>query len=47
MIWTIDLDDGTLTDALGSNVDREKDNILLDTPYCLPDFGSPWEKDEL
>lgn len=47
MIWAIDLDDGTLIDALGSNLGRDKDSILPDRPYYLPDFGTDWDKDEL
>ncbi|KAI1373922.1 glycoside hydrolase superfamily [Hypoxylon crocopeplum] len=51
MVWAIDLDDGTLLEALGSVSSRPKQRILPDLPDILPDFESPWpdkdEKDEL
>jgi hypothetical protein len=33
MIWAIDLDDGTLIDALGSNLKREKSPVYEDDYY--------------
>lgn len=38
MIWAIDLDDGTLIDALGSTLSRNKTRILPEAPFLLPDF---------
>lgn len=38
MIWAIDLDDGTLIDALGSTLSRNKTKVLSEPPFLLPDF---------
>ncbi|KAK4154117.1 glycoside hydrolase superfamily [Chaetomidium leptoderma] len=43
MIWAIDLDDGTLIDALGSDLSREK-SVLTSRPARIPDFDTPWEE---
>lgn len=32
MVWAIDLDDGTLINALGENLDRDKSRILPNLP---------------
>ena len=45
MIWAIDLDDGTLIEELGSNLNREKEEIYADPPYYLPCFGSKFKED--
>lgn len=37
MVWAIDLDDGTLLDALGGNLSRNKERIF--------DAPEPWVKD--
>ncbi|KAK8048785.1 chitinase [Apiospora phragmitis] len=46
MVWAIDLDDGTLLNALGGVSSKSKKRILKDIPDPLPDFESPWPKDE-
>ena len=33
MVWAIDLDDGTLIEALGSNLNRQKAAVYNDTIY--------------
>jgi chitinase len=43
MIWAIDLDDGTLINALGSNLDRKKDEVYSNRKYFIPDFGTSWD----
>ncbi|KAM5467394.1 putative chitinase [Microsporum audouinii] len=45
MVWAIDLDDGTLIDALGSNLGRKKNTVLKKLPYYTPDLGTSWEKE--
>jgi chitinase len=48
MIWAIDLDDGTLINALGSDLDRDKAEVYSDPTYFVPDFGTAWDdKEEL
>lgn len=42
MVWAIDLDDGTLLNALGSVSSRPKESLLKDLPSVIPDFDSPW-----
>lgn len=42
MIWAIDLDDGTLINALGSDLSRPK-NELTNRPPRVPDFDTLWE----
>ena len=42
MIWAIDLDDGTLINALGSDLSRPKSDVQ-DRPSLLPDFETAWE----
>lgn len=46
MVWAIDLDDGTLINALGSNMARPKAEIYPDIPYYTPDFGTSWDLTE-
>lgn len=45
-MWAIDLDDGTLIEALGENLGREKSSVFPDVPINLPDLGTDWP-DEL
>ncbi|KAK2760017.1 hypothetical protein FQN54_002753 [Arachnomyces sp. PD_36] len=41
MVWAIDLDDGTLIKALGSNLAREKELVFPEVPdYLVPDLGT-------
>lgn len=47
MVWAIDLDDGTLLDALTSGLLRHKELTLEKLPSVVFDFETPWEKDEL
>lgn len=49
MIWAIDLDDGTLIDALGSNMERGKREVFNDTfpTGDLPLFGHAGGSEEL
>lgn len=47
MIWAIDLDDGQLIKALGSNLNRVAEEILPLPPYVLPCFGTQFEENEL
>lgn len=42
MIWAIDLDDGTLIDALGANLGRMKLGDTGQQPLFGPDLGSGW-----
>ncbi|KAK2841524.1 hypothetical protein FQN49_006173 [Arthroderma sp. PD_2] len=46
MVWAIDLDDGTLVEALGSNLGHEKEPVFLKRPYYTPDLGTSWDKEE-
>ena len=46
MIWAIDLDDGSLIDALGSNMGRKKKSIAPEAPLGGPDLGTGYS-DEL
>lgn len=46
MVWAIDLDDGTLINALGSNMGRPKTKVYPEPPYYVPDFGTPWDVEE-
>ncbi|KAK8042256.1 glycoside hydrolase superfamily [Apiospora rasikravindrae] len=46
MIWAIDLDDGTLLNALGGVSSKSKKRTLKDLPNPIPDFESPWPKDK-
>lgn len=46
MVWAIDLDDGTLINALGANMGREKKNVPPQPLLWGPDLGSGWS-DEL
>lgn len=46
MVWAIDLDDGTLIDALGENIKRPKESIANISPY-LTCFGTGELKEEL
>ncbi|KAE8151870.1 glycoside hydrolase superfamily [Aspergillus avenaceus] len=44
MVWAVDLDDGTLSDALGKAMNKTKIDPIKD-PYAIaPCFGSPWPK---
>jgi len=40
MVWAIDLDDGSLIEALGSNLGRERNAVLADIPLNFPCLGS-------
>lgn len=40
MVWAIDLDDGTLIDALGENLGRDKARTYKPFPAAVPDFGT-------
>ncbi len=42
MIWAIDLDDGTLINALGSDLSRPKSD-LTDPLTLIPDFETRFE----
>ena len=47
MVWAIDLDDGTLINALGANMGRHKKDVPPDAPlWGGPDLGTGWP-DEL
>lgn len=47
MVWAVDLDDGTLIDALGSNMGRKKKHIPpMPSIWNGGDLGSKWS-DEL
>lgn len=46
MVWAIDLDDGTLVDALGENIKRPKEEITNVSPM-LTCFGTGELNDEL
>ena len=39
MVWAIDLDDGTMIDALGKNLGRKKEEIIK-MPRLLDCFGT-------
>lgn len=43
MVWAIDLDDGTLINALGSDLSRPK-NELTKPPPSIPDFETEWDE---
>ncbi|KAK3292952.1 glycoside hydrolase superfamily [Chaetomium fimeti] len=43
MVWAIDLDDGTLINALGSDLSRPK-NELTKRPPSIPDFETEWDE---
>ncbi|KAK4143425.1 glycoside hydrolase superfamily [Dichotomopilus funicola] len=43
MIWAIDLDDGTLINALGSDLSRPK-SVLGQRPPSIPDFETHWDE---
>ncbi|KAL8801880.1 MAG: hypothetical protein Q9182_004169 [Xanthomendoza sp. 2 TL-2023] len=48
MIWAIDLDDGTLIDALGANMGRPKQKTFPDAPiWGGTDLGTGRKRDEL
>lgn len=40
MIWAVDLDDGTLIDALGKSLGRAKKEDLGPSPPFVPCFGT-------
>ena len=40
MVWAVDLDDGTLIDALGENLGRHKKLELPDMGHLVPCFGA-------
>ena len=42
MIWAIDLDDGTLINALGSDLSRPK-SVLSDSMMFYPDFDTRFD----
>ncbi|KAE8352807.1 glycoside hydrolase superfamily [Aspergillus coremiiformis] len=44
MVWAIDLDDGTLVEALGKVMDKEKEQLIRKPPNPIPCFGTPWPK---
>lgn len=46
MVWAIDLDDGTLIDALGENIGRRKEEIA-NISQILNCFGTGNLRDEL
>lgn len=39
MIWAIDLDDGTLIEDLGKNLNRKKSHVYGPLPDMLPCYG--------
>jgi chitinase len=41
MVWAIDLDDGTLLEALGANISRNKTQILPYPRASVPDWWWP------
>jgi len=43
MIWAIDLDDGTLLDALTSVSSKKKEEVLPKPDFDMPDFGTTWD----
>ncbi|KAF4828354.1 Killer toxin subunits alpha/beta [Colletotrichum tropicale] len=47
MVWAIDLDDGTLIDALGENIGRPKQDTIDEWPLVFPCLGTEQPKDEL
>ena len=46
MVWAIDLDDGTLIDALGESIGRRKEEVA-NISQILTCFGTGNLKDEL
>ena len=46
MVWAIDLDDGTLIDALGANLDRKKKSVLPPPKNGWPDYIWPLGDDK-
>ena len=46
-MWAIDLDDGTLIDALSESIGRPKQSIIEDWPLVFPCLGTTEEHDEL
>jgi chitinase len=47
MVWAVDLDDGTLIKALGSNMQRKKSVLLDDVPNPIPHLDPIAPHDEL
>ncbi|KAL1957767.1 hypothetical protein VTO42DRAFT_5485 [Malbranchea cinnamomea] len=46
MVWAIDLDDGTLINALGENLSRGKRLTSPGPLNIVPDFETPWPEDD-
>jgi len=40
MVWAVDLDDGTLINALGANLNRKKAMVFNDTGPGMCTFGT-------
>ncbi|KAL8761316.1 MAG: hypothetical protein Q9184_002558 [Pyrenodesmia sp. 2 TL-2023] len=48
MVWAVDLDDGSLIDALGANMGRQKKKTPPEAPISGGgDLGTGWDPDEL
>ncbi|PGG98287.1 hypothetical protein AJ79_08924 [Helicocarpus griseus UAMH5409] len=45
MVWAIDLDDGTLLEALGSGMSTPKRPVVEELPTMVYDFETPWFND--
>jgi chitinase len=43
MIWAIDLDDGSLLKALSSVSTKKKEDVLPESDFDMPDFGTNWD----
>jgi chitinase len=43
MVWAIDLDDGSLLEALASVSSKKKSEILPELDFDIPDFGTNWD----
>lgn len=43
MIWAIDLDDGSLLEALTSVSTKKKEEVLAESDFDMPDFGTNWD----
>ncbi|EEP82318.1 conserved hypothetical protein [Uncinocarpus reesii 1704] len=46
MVWAIDLDDGTLLDALGSGLSRPKDPVTGELRNVIYDFETVWPEEK-
>jgi hypothetical protein len=43
MVWAIDLDDGSLLEALTSVSTKKKEEVLPELDFDTPDFGTNWD----